>query len=231
MLLSFPVLHEHAVSSDLGCNLGLQTPPWGPRTRQMCSRPSLHCQCATTQCQCSVMPCYVYHTSHEQVCSCTLWTDREHVDWALRPQQSPAFGPPEQSCHGKLRKIESSLTETFCDLSRKLPRHGNSDQLMSLKERVISRFPFLWFVQELCRHCNHFWGSILYDFLIFWSLKPGAKKKARKEESGPPKRLIRVLQDPTKFPLSRTNHPRTAGDTHTHTHPVNSHPLALFSKL
>ena len=40
------------------------------------------------------------------------------------------------------RKSEIPGPKHFCDLSRKLPRHGNSDDLMSFKERVFN-FLFL----------------------------------------------------------------------------------------
>ena len=36
------------------------------------------------------------------------------------------------------RKIQIPGPKHFCDLSRKLPRHGNSDDLMSFKERVFN---------------------------------------------------------------------------------------------
>ena len=39
-------------------------------------------------------------------------------------------------------KSEIPGPKHFCDLSRKLPRHGNSDHLMAFKERVF-HFPFL----------------------------------------------------------------------------------------
>ena len=40
-------------------------------------------------------------------------------------------------------KSEIPGPKPFCDLSRKLPRHGNSDHLMSFKRRSFPRFPFL----------------------------------------------------------------------------------------
>ena len=40
-------------------------------------------------------------------------------------------------------KSEIPGPKHLCDLSRKLPRHGNSDHLMSFKGRSFPRFPFL----------------------------------------------------------------------------------------
>ena len=75
-------------------------------------------------------------------------------------------------------KSEIPGPEHFCDLSRKLPRHGNSDHLMSFKESVF-HFPFLWFVPGLC--CI-IWYS---DFLIFWFLKRVQREGPKRGVRGP----------------------------------------------
>ena len=63
-------------------------------------------------------------------------------------------------------KSESPGPKHFCDLSRKLPRHANSDDLMSFKERVFN-FLFLRFVPELRRITESLLRLHFFVFLIF----------------------------------------------------------------
>ena len=111
------------------------------------------------------------------------------------------FGPSEQSCHGKFRKIGNSWAGIFLWF---VPDVAASRKFRSphvLQRKSLSHFPFLWFVPKLSRHRNDFWGSIFWfsDFLIFWFLK-------RVQRKGP-KRGVRAPQIMTRIHASADTGP------------------------
>ena len=69
---------------------------------------------------------------------------------------------------------------------RKLPGHGNSDHLMSFKERFF-HFSFLWFVPGLCRVTEIISEAPFFDFLIFWFLKRVQRRGPKGGVRGPPR--------------------------------------------
>ena len=54
------------------------------------------------------------------------------------------------------RAVPESFGKYFCDMSRKLPRHGNSDRLMSFKERVFKLPISVICTRVVPRHGNNF---------------------------------------------------------------------------
>ena len=104
-----------------------------------------------------------------------------------RPQRSPTFGPPEQSCHGKFRKIGNSRAETFLWF---VPEVAASRKFRS--PHVLQRKSFSLPISVICTGVVpcHEKSFLRLHFLIFWfsdfDFWSGCKEKARKEESGAP---------------------------------------------
>ena len=84
-------------------------------------------------------------------------------------------------------KSEIPGPKHFCDLCRNLPRHGNSDHLMSFQDRVFCASLFC----DLCQSCactEIISEAPFFDFLIsdFLMSEAGAKKRPKRRKSGPP---------------------------------------------
>ena len=94
---------------------------------------------------------------------------------------------PNRAVTESFGKSEIPGPKHFCDLTRKFPRHGNSDHLMSFKERVF-RFPFLWFVPGLCRVTEIISEApfLTFWFSDFWFLKRVQRKGPKGGVRGPP---------------------------------------------
>ena len=84
------------------------------------------------------------------------------VSCVRRPQQSPTFGPPEQSCHGTFWKLGNFWADTFLWFVPEITASRKFRSSHVLWRKSFSRFPFLWFVPELCQH------GVVVVFLVRW---------------------------------------------------------------
>ena len=103
---------------------------------------------------------------------------------------------------GGFIRVDIPGPKHFCDLSPKLPRHEDSDHLLSFKERVFHASHFC----DLCRSCAasrkqflrlHFRFS---DFLIFWFLKRVQREGPKGGVCGPPRHPPVAMGSPLKLP-------------------------------
>ena len=95
------------------------------------------------------LSCTRFRRAHLEIVDVLFLYVPYSMSWAA-PTVSYLWSTRTGLSHGKFRKIGNSLAEHFCDLSRKLPRHGNSDPLMSFKERVFHASHFC----DLYRSCD-----------------------------------------------------------------------------
>ena len=100
--------------------------------------------------------------------ACTLF---QKSGWILEPhRRSPTYGPPQSSrVRESFGKSDMHGLKHVCGVCKTFHCHGRSDQLMSIKERVLHALHFCDLCRRSARHGNH------VSLLIFRSvsfLKP-----------------------------------------------------------